>query len=295
MRLVLGTRGSLLARTQSNSVADFFRGHGFDVDVRIIRTSGDVFLDRPLSAMPNKGAFTKELEDALLANEIDFAVHSLKDLPTEISPSLSVLVFPKREERRDALVGPLGSSVSLLSLPQNARVGTSSVRRTAQLRALRSDIVVSSLRGNVDTRLRKLDSGEFDALILAGAGLGRLQLANRISEFLNETDFLPTPAQGALGVQFRADDVRVRDVLSSYQDIFDLMCVRAERAFLAEFGGGCSIPLGASAVFRDGQMELRAAIWESSGARVWRAFGKAKDDPENLGVSVARQLRCSMN
>jgi hydroxymethylbilane synthase len=291
MRLVLGTRGSLLARTQSNLVADFFRGHGFEVDVRIFRTSGDVFLDRPLSAMPNKGAFTKELEDALLANDIDFAVHSLKDLPTETPSSLSVLLFPKREERRDVLVGPLGRPVSVMSLPQNARVGTSSVRRAAQLRAVRPDLAVLPLRGNVDTRLRRLDSGDFDALILAGAGLERLQLACRVSEFLNETDFLPTPAQGALGVQFRSQDARVRDALFSYQSTFDMMCVRAERAFLAEFGGGCSTPLGASAVFREGKVELNAALWESSGARIWRAFAAAQDNPEALGVLVAQKLR----
>ncbi len=290
MRLVLGTRGSLLARTQSETVAQFLRERGFQVEVRIYKTAGDIHLDRPLSAMPNKGAFTKELEDALSAREIDLAVHSLKDLPSEFPQGLTVCYFPDRQDPRDALVAPKGSSLSLKKLSSGVRIGTSSVRRSAQLLAVNPNFVLCSLRGNVDTRLRKLDDGEFDAIILAGAGLDRLGFSDRISERLDPFQFLPTPAQGCLGIEFRSDDLRISQVFSEYQNSSAIRCVRAERAFLSVFGGGCSAPLGALATEKNGVIELQAALWSADGKNCWRETQSSENDPEQLGEYVAKKL-----
>ncbi|MDQ6651185.1 MAG: hydroxymethylbilane synthase, partial [Acidobacteriota bacterium] len=254
--LVIGSRGSQLALTQAQMVRAELAllNPSQEVRIEIIKTSGDVKTD-PLSLIGGKGVFTKELEDALLDRRIDLAVHSLKDLPTIIPEGLTLAAICKREDARDGLVLgrrlPNAANPSIRSLPQKAVVGTSSPRRLAQLKHLRNDLVFKDLRGNVDTRLRKLDEGQYDALVLACAGLRRLGLENRISAALSSDQMLPSPGQGAIAIEARAQDKDTIEALGKLDHKFTRLACTAERAFLRSLGGGCQLPIAAYAVVRD--------------------------------------------
>jgi hydroxymethylbilane synthase len=275
---------------------------GLEVRLEIIRTLGDAVQDRPLAQLGRTGVFTAELERALLDETVDFAVHSLKDLPTLEPPELSVVAIPPREDPRDALVLPadalrekeVGEQVTLL-LPPNARVGTSSLRRRAQLLHARPDLDFRDLRGNVDTRLRKLDGGEFDACIFAAAGLKRLGLHHRATLPLHPLLCTPDPGQGALAIQIRSDRDDLRELLSPLNDPITHACVTAERTVLARLGGGCSTPVGALAVqAEEDELRLMAVVAAANGESVVRAESSGfTHNPEELGARVAGQLMAS--
>lgn len=282
--LTLGTRGSALARTQTGMVADMLRARGHDVRIEVLVTRGDREQHAPVPALGGKGLFTAELEAALLAGTIEGAVHSLKDLPTEETEGLVIAAVPRREDARDALVARGG--MKFADLPRGARVGTASLRRIALLRSARPDLQVVPLRGNVDTRLGKVASGEMDAVLLAAAGLKRLGRADAITDLL---DFLPAPAQGALAVQARADRPQVVEAIHALHDRATADCVAAERAMLRALGGGCSVPVGALATARGALLGLRGLVAATDGSRVIRAEAEG-DDPVRLGEEVARRL-----
>jgi len=295
----VGTRGSLLARTQTEWVVAQLRRHGLAVEIETISTQGDRSAEVPISTIGGDGVFVRELERALLDRRIDVAVHSLKDLPTAETPGLAVACVPVRAMPFDVLVAR--EPCTLESLPAGAVVGTSSVRRVAQVKSLRGDLVVRGLRGNVDTRLRRLDAGDYDCLILAGAGLERLGLAHRITQVLRPDAFWPAVSQGALGIQIRADDERVRLALEPLDDPATHQAVRAERSCLAALAGGCLAPIGAwGRRTADGLLELGGCVLEDAGDRVIRIAAAATSpagdlqassgNPEALGRQVADML-----
>lgn len=240
-RLKLGTRGSRLAQWQAEWVRDRLAARGTTVEIVIIKTRGDAEVDRPLHELEGKGFFTKEIEDALLARQIDVAVHSLKDLPTQLPSGLALAAVPERHDAREALVG----GTRLADLPPGARVGTSSLRRVTQVRYLRPDLEVVPLRGNVPTRVRKVENADgCDAALLALAGLARLSLGDRATP-LDPLEVMPAPGQGALGLEIRADDRATRETLRPLGDTASARAVAAERALLAALGGGCQAPVAA--------------------------------------------------
>ena len=290
--LRLGTRGSLLALTQSKWVAAKLEViEGLEVELEVIRTVGDERLDQPLHEISGKGLFTKELDHALLGGEVQLAVHSLKDLPTELPEGLCIAATPGRVDPRDVLVGPEGDQTKLASLKNDAVVGTSSLRRVALLRAFRRDVVPCTIRGNVDTRLRKLDEGQFDAIILAGAGLTRLGLAGRATEWLERTSWLPAPGQGALAIVTRAEDAPTRRLLTDLHDPASFAAVSAERSFLEALGGGCQVPIGALGLRFDRKLRLWGLVASPDGGRVVRGdLTGNMTDPEGLGRSLADLL-----
>jgi hydroxymethylbilane synthase len=262
--LRLGTRGSALARTQTEWVARRLRDAGVEVTIEIISTRGDDRRDVPIASIGGDGVFVRELERALRDGRIDAAVHSLKDLPTADTPGLALACVPARESAFDALVGR--TAATLDALPPGAVVGTSSIRRVVQVKAARPDLLVTPLRGNVDTRLRRLDEGAYDAVILATAGLDRLGLAHRVTETLRPPAFWPAVAQGALGIQSRADDATTRAALGSLDDAASHAAVIAERAMLAELAGGCLAPIGGWAhVDGGGRLVLGGCVLEVEG------------------------------
>jgi hydroxymethylbilane synthase len=293
--LVIGSRGSKLALTQAGMIKGEIEALTPSVRIRIeiIKTSGDVKTD-PLSLIGGTGVFTKELEEALLDGRIDIAVHSLKDLPTLIPDRLTIAAICKREDPRDALVldGKRKSSKpSLEALPKGATVGTSSPRRLAQLQHLRGDLVVKDLRGNVDTRLRKLDEGQYDALVLACAGLRRLGLEQRISAPLPTSQMLPAVGQGALGIETRADDGRTIDAVAKLDHKFSRLACMAERAFLRSLGGGCELPIAAYAVVREKRIRLDGLVIDRQGKEVVRdRISGGLDEAEALGARLGKQL-----
>lgn len=290
--LILGSRASLLALRQAEMVKDRLieRHPGITIIVRRITTTGDRITDAPLARMGGKGLFIKEIEEALLAGEIDLAVHSLKDMPAELPPGVTIAAVTEREDPRDALITREGTG-TLLTLPSGARVGTSSLRRSVQLKALRPDLEVLPLRGNVDTRLRKLDAGQYDAIILAAAGLRRLGLAHRITEWISPDLLLPAIGQGALALETRADDRETLGLVGSVNHAPTEAAVTAERAFLRRFGGSCQIPLAAYAEIQGNELRLRGLIASLDGRRVLKdqAVGSVFD-AEALGHHLARRL-----
>lgn len=281
-RLTIGSRGSQLALWQSRWIAGRLGELGVETAIEIIRTTGDKITDVPLAKVGTKGLFTKELEEALLANQIDLAVHSLKDMPTELPEGLKLAAVPVREDPRDAIVG-----ARLADLPAGARVGTSSLRRAAQLRAIRPDLQVESVRGNLDTRLRKLDEGQYDAIVLAAAGLRRLGWAARIAELLEPAVMCPAVGQGALAVETRAGD----DFCAPLDHAPTRQCIEAERAVLRAFGGGCQIPMGAHAWLDNGRMYLTATVASPDGVQVvaHHLHGDATEGPR-LAAEMAAHL-----
>lgn len=285
----IGTRASKLALWQANWVADRLRRIGAEVELVEITTSGDLQQRGPVAALGLQGVFTKEIQSAVLEGRIDVAVHSLKDLPTEPTVGLALAAVPKREHVADALV--TNSASSLASLPPGASVGTGSLRRRAQLAHLRPDLAVVDIRGNVDTRLHKLDAGEYDAVVLAAAGLKRLGLDQRIVELLEPPRMLPAPGQGALGIECREDAKPIRDVLAQLNDDDSFHAVEAERAMLAKLHGGCLAPVGAWGRMEGGELVLDGLVANLAGTEVCRATSCG--EPTNataIGHDVADQL-----
>ena len=290
-KLKIGTRGSALALWQAEHVAARLReAGGGEVELQIIKTRGDKILDVPLAKVGGKGLFVKEIEEALRRGDVDVAVHSIKDVPAELAGGLVLSAIPEREDPRDALVSRAGL---LADLPQGATVGTSSLRRGCQLLARRPDLRLQTLRGNVDTRLRKLDEGQYDAIVLAAAGLNRLGLAERITELLAPDVMLPAVGQGALGIETRADDDEAIALVKSclHHDVTAAR-VEAERGFLVRRGGGCQVPVAAHARFIDGgELELAALIGHPSGEPMYRGVAEAKGrTPAELGIGLAEEL-----
>ncbi|QTO01642.1 hydroxymethylbilane synthase [Aggregatibacter sp. 2125159857] len=289
--LKIATRQSPLALWQANYVKDRLQQLYPDLTIELVPmvTKGDVILDSPLAKIGGKGLFVKELENALLNKEADIAVHSMKDVPMQFPEGLGLAVICQREDPRDAFVSH--SYRTFAELPQGAVVGTSSLRRQCQLKALRPDLDILSLRGNVGTRLSKLDNGDYDAIILASAGLIRLGLADRIASFIDVEQSLPAAGQGAVGIECRTDDIQVQALLAPLADAETTYCVRAERAMNNHLQGGCQVPIGGYAVLQQGQLYLRALVGDIDGSRIIRAEGKsAVENAEVLGVQIAEQL-----
>lgn len=290
-RVVIGSRGSDLALNQAHYIAARLRAvePELEVAVEIISTKGDRVTDVPLSQVGGKGIFTKELEVALLNKEIDLAVHSLKDLPTELPGGLTLAAITERENPADAFISASGKG--LLDLPQGAKVGTSSTRRQVQLKAIRPDLQLVDLRGNVPTRLQKLHSGGLDAIILAAAGLNRLGLSEHITALLPPEHMLSAVGQGALGIETREDDTALLALLQKIHDPETTAATVAERALLEAMGGGCQVPLGALATVHGDVLHLQACACSPDGSQVIRAAQTGRVcDPEGLGRSVARAL-----
>lgn len=294
--LVIGTRGSKLALWQAEFVSARLQiaNPELHVKLEIIKTSGDQNQTASLVEIGGRGVFTKELENALLAKRIDLAVHSLKDLPTILPTELCLAAVLPREDARDALVLNQNSAVknpSLQNLPLSAVVGTSSSRRAAQLKNLRPDVKIKDVRGNVDTRLRKLDSGDYDAILLAVAGLKRLGLENRISAFLLIEEMLPQVGQGALGLETRADDDRTNNFVTKLNDQETFWCVTAERAFLRGLGGGCQFPIAAFARILNCEMHISGLVAAPDGATILRdSIICDAANPTDNGLRLADKL-----
>jgi hydroxymethylbilane synthase len=281
--LVIGSRGSQLALWQARWVQSRLQAAGIECRIEIIKTTGDKILDVPLAKVGSKGLFTKEIEEALLDGSVDLAVHSLKDMPTELPEGLTLAAIPEREDVRDAIIGS-----TLDALPQGALVGTSSLRRTAQLRALRPDLKVESVRGNVDTRLRKLDEGQYQAIMLAAAGLRRLGWADRIAQYIDPAVMCPAVGQGALAIETRTDRVEVA-VSLEHRDT--RVAVTAERALLGALGGGCQVPIGANATVDGDTVHLRGIVAAPDGSNVVRGnLSGHASEAAAIGKTLAEQL-----
>ncbi len=286
--LRVGTRGSALALAQTRQVVAELqrRWPGLLVEVVTITTRGDLQTGVPLHQLGGKGLFVKEIEEALLRGEIDLAVHSAKDLPSELPPGLELVAVPARADPRDAVVSRSGAG--LLSLPPGARVGTSSLRRLAQIRYLRPDLAVEQLRGNVDTRLRRVEEGRCDAVVVAAAGLARLGLLERAGELLDPVAFVPAAGQGALALEARADDGRARALAAALHDPEAALALRAERAFLARLGAGCQVPAGAYARREGERLVIEGMLASPDGALFLRDREVAPaGDPEAAAAAGA--------
>lgn len=288
--LRIGTRGSLLAQWQANFVrTQLFQRTGTDAEIVVIKTSGDRFEHAPVNQIGLKGIFIKELEEALLSGQIDLAAHSAKDVPTETPGGLTFPAVCKREDVRDCLVAAAGAT--LASLRQGARVGTSSLRRQSQLRHLRPDLDLRDLRGNVDTRLRKVESGEYDAVVVAKAGLDRLGWSHRISEVLAPEVCLPAVGQGAIAIETRTTDREIFDVVGTLDDDETRWAVVAERTLLAALQGGCQVPIGAWARMERGQLVMDACVASIDGADYFRERDAApREQAVELGHNLAQRL-----
>jgi hydroxymethylbilane synthase len=293
-RLRIGSRGSKLALWQAHHIADRLRAAGHDVTIEIVRTLGDAMQHVPFAQVGDagrdgKGMFTKEIEEALLAERIDLAVHSLKDLPTELASPFAIAAIPERVDPRDAFVSV--DYESFASLPHGARIGTSSLRRQAQLRAERPDVQCLEFRGNVDTRLRKLVEGQVDAIILASAGLERLGLTQYRRECFSPLVLCPAAGQGALAIEARAGDERILAALAFLNHEPTRYAVTAERAALAALGGGCQVPIGIHCLPADEAYSVAAAVAATDGSEVLRlAMNRQSGDPIDLGRKIAGRL-----
>ena len=292
--LTLGARGSPLALAQAREARRRLAlAHGWDeaqITIAVIRTSGDVIQDRPLAEAGGKGLFTKEIDSALLEGRIDFAVHSAKDLPTVLPEGIAIAGFLPREDPRDALISAIADSIA--GLPRGARLGAASLRRQAQARRLRPDLRVELLRGNVETRLAKAESGAIDATLLAMAGLKRLGFAHRARAPLDIETFLPAVGQGAIAFAARAADKRTRDVLAAIDDPETATALAAERAFLAELDGSCRTPIAGHARLEDGRLTLRGEVLREDGSESFEArIAGPHADAVRLGAEAGRELR----
>jgi hydroxymethylbilane synthase len=297
-KLVAAARGSGLALRQAGYVRDLLaRTHGFDCEILILKTRGDLIADAPLHRIGGQGVFVREIEEALLDGRADIAVHSMKDLPVKLPPGLITGAVPEREDPCDMLLS--ARFPGLDALPPGAGVGTGSPRRGAQIKALRPDVEIVPLRGNVDTRLRKLLEGEFDAVVMAAAGLRRLGLKAPFMEKLAPPRFLPAPGQGALALECRADRNDIRDLLAPLHDAEAADCVEAERAFLAGLDGGCRAPIAASAVLRGGNpsdavIDLEGLIADPTGRRIIRGgISGPRAEARRLGADLAARVASS--
>ncbi|MGA3188497.1 MAG: hydroxymethylbilane synthase [Bryobacteraceae bacterium] len=277
--IVIGSRGSQLALWQAHHIAQKLN---VETRIEIIKTTGDKIQDVPLSQVGGKGLFTKEIEEALLDGRIDLAVHSLKDMPSELPAGLTLAAIPEREDPRDALIGA--------PLKEGARVGTSSLRRSVQLMNMHHGLKIEMLRGNVDTRLRKLDEGQYDTIILAAAGLRRLGLEHRIAEYLAVDAMIPAVGQGALAIETRDDNGDAHQLARTLEHKASRIAITAERAFLAVFGGSCQVPIGAHATLDGEMLHLRAFVSEPDGSNPRRGE-LTGTDPIDLGGSLAMRLK----
>jgi hydroxymethylbilane synthase len=286
----IGTRGSMLAKWQAEFIRKkIFQATGVDAEIVIIKTTGDKLQTASFAQIGGKGVFIKELEEALLNEEVDVAVHSVKDIPTDVPPRLCFPAICRREDTRDCLIAAKGETLS--TLRHGARVGTSSLRRQAQIRHARPDLDVRELRGNVDTRLRKVESGEYDAILLAKAGLDRLGWSNRISEVLSPEVCMPAVGQGAIGVQARLKDTQIADALAPLDDFETRQSIVAERSLLGALEGGCQVPLGAWARFERGELVLDAVVCSPDGSQYVRQRATAPpEQARELGAQVAGLL-----
>ena len=287
----LGTRGSKLALRQAELAADALQAAvaGIAVDLCIIKTTGDTILDSPLAAIGDKGLFTKEIEQALLDNSIDMAVHSCKDLPSELAPGLVIGAVLPRENPCDVLLSSAGHTFE--NLPQSARIGTSSLRRTAQLKSLRPDLVVLPLRGSVETRIGKMQTEGLDALVLAYAGIARLGLMDQVTQQLSADLMLPAPGQGAIAIEARAGDTEISELLEKITDKKTACEVRAERSFLLRLHGGCQAPVGCLAHADRDAVSITAMIASLDGRQVFRdTIAGNACDAETLGLQLAEKL-----
>ncbi len=283
----IGTRGSQLALWQADKVAALIkkRHPGTTIDLVKIKTTGDKILDAPLAKIGDKGLFVKEIENALINGEVDLAVHSAKDMPTEIPAGLTLTAYLKRDDPSDALISADGRILD--ELRENAVIGTSSLRRRAQLLAYRPDLRFVDLRGNVDTRLRKLKDERLDAILLSGAGLTRLGMGDKITERLPASIVVPAVGQGLIVIEAREDDRKTLDFVEFMNDRDTAVCVKAERAFSDAIGGGCQVPMGALAVLEDGTMRLKAVVASLDGETLLRA---EIDGPAGEGEALGREL-----
>ena len=283
----MGSRGSQLALWQAEHVAAALRSRGCAVSIEVITTTGDRLLEVSLSQVGTKGMFTKEIEEALAGGHIDLAVHSLKDVPTELQASFHLGAILRREEARDAFVSRDFSGIA--DLPPAARVGTSSLRRQALLKAMRPDLQIFPVRGNVDTRLKKLAGGEFAGMVLAAAGLGRLGRMEMVREIISPEVMCPAAGQGALAIEIRSGDARTREKISFLDDARTRSEITCERSLLKGLGGGCQVPIGAWAETRNGELHLIAVVAHPDGTKVLRQQGSGTDG-ELLGQEVAEGL-----
>lgn len=289
--LVIGTRGSTLALWQAEWVHARLRQlePGLLVSLKQIKTTGDKILDTPLATIGGKGLFVKEIEDALLRGEIDLAVHSMKDVPTRLPDGLEILSIPEREDPRDVLISRDGAMLDRLAA--GARIGTSSLRRQAQLLNVRPDLSIHMLRGNLDTRLRKLEAGEYDGILLAAAGLRRLGWADRVTEYLSPDVCLPAIGQGALALEGRADDAFVRELTGRMEHRPTRLAVTAERALLERLEGGCQVPIAAYATIEHDRLSMSALVAGVNGSRLIRdSIHGSVDEAHRLGVRLAELL-----
>ncbi|MGV8083292.1 MAG: hydroxymethylbilane synthase [Coriobacteriia bacterium] len=318
-KLVIGTRGSKLALWQAEYIGELVeQACGLPVEIRIIKTTGDKILDVPLAKVGSKGLFTKEIEVELLAGTVDLAVHSMKDVPTELPEGLEIAAMPPRVDARDVVVAradggtaaptapgapdalaPAASAASaatsadgLLALPEGARVGTSSLRRISQLRALRPDVEIVDVRGNLDTRMRKAETGELDAVILAAAGITRMGWAERITRYLPAEQMVSAVGQGAIGVEIRSDDELLRGICEQIVDAATMMCVTAERVVMRRLEGGCQVPIGAHAeILGGGLMAMDAFVGRVDGSLCVRAHVEGlAEEPVALGEEMVAKL-----
>jgi hydroxymethylbilane synthase len=296
-KVIIGTRGSKLALWQAEWVrAELQRKNpGLEVELNKIKTTGDKILDVPLAQVGGKGLFVKEIEEALLRGEADLAVHSMKDVPTEFPEGLHLAVICEREDPRDAFLSRMQNGrftvPGFADLPLGAAVGTSSLRRSCQLLNIRPDLKIIQLRGNLDTRLRKLDEGQFDAIILAAAGVKRLGWADRITEVISPGTSLPAIGQGAVGIECRTGDEFIHGLIASLDHADTSTCVRAERACLKRLEGGCQVPIAAHAGIKGDRIVMDGLVGSISGDRIVRAHAEGgRENPEQLGTQLAEDL-----
>jgi hydroxymethylbilane synthase len=291
MVLRIGTRGSQLALAQSEWVKKEIEARHPRAQVQLVRikTTGDKILDSPLARIGGKGLFVKEIEEALLSERVDLAVHSMKDVPAALPEGLILASFPEREDPHDAFVSVKYRNLD--QLPQGARVGTGSLRRAAQLLHIRPDLNLAPLRGNVDTRLRKLEAGEFQAVILAAAGMRRLGLEDRIGQLLSTEQMLPAIGQGALGLEVRHDDEQTIGLIDFLNDVETQFTAKAERAFLKELEGGCQVPIAGLCQVKDRVLRLEGMVAELDGSNVIRdKITGERNEAEEIGIRLARRL-----
>jgi len=292
-KIRIGTRGSKLALVQAHQLRDrLIAAHRLkpdDFDITIIKTSGDIITDKPLAEFGGKGLFTKEIEEALIESRIDVAVHSMKDMPTKLPDGLEISCMLPREDVRDAFISP--TAPSLMELRKGAVLGTSSLRRQAQVKKLRPDLKVIPYRGNVGTRLQKLEDGVAEATLLAYAGLRRLEMEDRATSVIETSEMLPAIAQGAIGVETRIGDERMASYLSALHDEVTVICVDTERAFLAELDGSCHTPIAGLARLEDGKLHFRGEILRPDGSQFFETdrIG-TKNDGIEMGIDAAREL-----
>ena len=296
-KVVIGTRASKLALWQAEWVkAELERMNpGLEVELNKIKTTGDKILDVPLAKVGGKGLFVKEIEEALLRGEADLAVHSMKDVPTEFPEGLHLAVICEREDPRDAFIAPVQGSTfkvkSFNALPEKATLGTSSLRRSSQLLSIRPDLRIVQLRGNLETRFRKLDEGQFDAMILAAAGVKRLGWAHRITEIIDPSVSLPAIGQGAIGIECRTQDKFINSLIAPLNHEETSICVRAERALLKRLQGGCQVPIAAHAVIKGSRLVMDGLVGSVTGDRIIKEHLEGNiEDAETIGITLGEKL-----